>query len=234
MDEQKKVEKDTQLLSKLNNDLLKVDEPEDETSKRNTKEWHISRILLLADENDLELNISNTKLKRMSKPALQKLLGELGEKVVKQQMAQKVGASGTDDRAIGLATLRMLHDLMANATEHGLNTVLPEYGYRVDGFTKSLRDPVVSGCVDDCLAEIAMESDILQHFESPYTRLMIAWSGAMVSCVRNVKKPELVKNAKNMGTQSSHRKNSIQLGPLRRKETRQVNRTTRPNTQNEG
>ena len=90
-------------------------------------------------------------------------------------MAQKVGASGTDDRAIGLATLRMVHDLMANATEHGLNTVLPEYGYRVDGFTKSLRDPVVSGCVDDCLAEIAMETDILQHFESPYARLAIAW-----------------------------------------------------------
>ena len=76
MEEQKQIEK-------LNDELLKVDKDPEEPSKRNTKEWHINRILVLADENDLELNISNTKLKRMSKPALQKLLGELGEKVVK-------------------------------------------------------------------------------------------------------------------------------------------------------
>ncbi len=223
MEEQKTIEK-------LNDDLLQVEHDEDEPSKRNTKEWHINRILVLAEENDLELNISNTKLKRMSKEKLQKLLGELGEKVVKQQMAQKVGASDSSDKAIGIATLRMVHDLMANATEHGLNTVLPEYGYRIDGFTTCLKDPIVSDCVDECLAEIALETDILQHFESPYARLAIAWSGAMVSCVKRCQKPIKNKNVKNLGSKTSHRSNSLQSSSLRRSQTREEHSPTRPNS----
>ncbi len=37
-----------QNIQQLNDDLLKVDKPDDEPSKRNTKEWLMSKILQLA------------------------------------------------------------------------------------------------------------------------------------------------------------------------------------------
>ena len=42
--------------------------------------------------------------------------------------------------------------------------------------------------VEQCLAEIAAESDILQHIESPYVRLAIAWGGALVTSIRSTGK----------------------------------------------
>ncbi len=216
----------------LNDELLQNDEKSEEP-KRNTKEALIDKILLIADENDLELSVSNTKLKRMNKDKLQKLLGELGEKVVKQQMADCVGANGSSDRAIGLATLRMVHDLLANATEQGLNVMLPEYGYKVNGFANSLKDPIVSSCVDDCLIEIAQTTDILEYVESPYARLAIAWSGAMMTCVRRCPKPVKGKNAKNLGPHQINKQNSFQLQSDRRPSTREINSSARPHTQNE-
>ena len=50
----------------MNDELLKKEAPEDsdEKPKRNSKEFLIARIVQLADENDLELTMSTTKLKR--------------------------------------------------------------------------------------------------------------------------------------------------------------------------
>ena len=76
--------------------------------------------------------VSNTKLKRMSKPALQKLLVEMLNECMKKQMAETVHASGTSDSLIGLATLRMMHDMCVMGVEKGLNGYLPRYGYQVD------------------------------------------------------------------------------------------------------
>ena len=83
--------------------------------------------------------VSNTKLKRMSKPALQKLLGEMLNECMKKQMAETVKASGTSDNLIGLATLRMMHDMCVMGVEKGLNGYLPRYGYQVDGFSDSMK-----------------------------------------------------------------------------------------------
>ena len=80
-------------VKKLNDDLLKKERPVEEKPKRNSKEFLIERIFQVADENDLELNLSSTKLKRMSKDRLQTLLGELCEEAVKTQMAAAVGAN---------------------------------------------------------------------------------------------------------------------------------------------
>ena len=126
----------------------------------------------MADENDLELTMSTTKLKRMTKEKLQALLGEMCEEAVKTQMAEAVGArSGSPDSVIALATLRMIHDLMANSVEEGATGFLPRYGYRLEGFAAALMEPTTSACVDDCLKEIAAESDVLQYIQSPYARL---------------------------------------------------------------
>ena len=71
-------------ISKLNDELLKKDRELDDKPKRNSKESIIDKICQLAEENNLELNVSNTKLKRMSKEKLQQMLGEMIEDVVKK------------------------------------------------------------------------------------------------------------------------------------------------------
>ena len=54
-------------LSSLNDELLRKEPEKNKESKRNTKEYIIDRIIAIAEENNLELKASNTKLKRMSK-----------------------------------------------------------------------------------------------------------------------------------------------------------------------
>ena len=112
--------------------MKKEKTPEGEKPKRNSKEFLIDKIIQVADENDLELNVSNTRLKRMSKEKLQQMLGEMCEDAIKTQMAKAVNAPGKNEDVIALATLRMVHDLFANGVEQGLNALLPKYGYEVN------------------------------------------------------------------------------------------------------
>ena len=77
----------------LNDELLEKPKEEKE-AKRNTKEALIERILNLAEENNLELTFSNTKLKRMSKKELGILLNQMTAEVLQQQMADSVGGKG--------------------------------------------------------------------------------------------------------------------------------------------
>ena len=173
-------------LSSLNDELLRKSPEKNKEAKRNTKEFIIDRILAVAEENNLELKASNTKLKRMSKTELNALLGEMLEESIKVQMKEAVGATGTSDSVIALASLRMVHDMIAHGLEKGLNTYLPPYGYRVDGFTRSMKTPVTSKCIDECLKEIAAESDVLGYIKSPYARLAIAWTGSIMGSLRRV------------------------------------------------
>ena len=74
-----------------------------------------------------------TKLKRMPKEKLGALLGELLEEAVKTQMAEAVGAKSGNESVIALATLRMLHDMLANSVEQGLNVFFTKVRVRVTG-----------------------------------------------------------------------------------------------------
>ena len=218
-------------IQKLNEELLKKPRQNpDEPPKRNTKEALIDLITQIADENNLEITVSNTKLKRMSKPALQKLLGEMLNDCMKKQMAESVKAPGTSDNVIALATLRMMHDMCVMGVEKGLNGYLPRYGYQVDGFSESMKNPMVSKCVDDCLKEIAAESDVLQYIESPYARLGIAWSTALFTCIRRAPPannyPRNYNN--NYGAPRMESRPNTQQNPVRpradgRSQARQVN-----------
>ena len=221
-------------LSKLNDALLKAEKP-DEASKRNTKEWIIERILTVSDQNGLELAFSNTKLKRMSKKELNQLLAQLMEQVMKQNMARAVKADGVDDKSIALGALRMVHDMLAMGAEAGINTVLPAYGYQVDGFAQNLQHPSVSKCVDECLVEIAQTTDVLEYIESPYARLGIAWAGAMATSIkpfRNIAHNQNDVRPPNMGPTAPDRAQTLQPRARRRPEARKVNCPTRPNTPN--
>ena len=185
------MENSEDVIPRLNDELLKKPRVNpDDPPKRNTKDALIDRILLMAEENHLEIMVSNTKLKRMSKPALQKLLGEMLNECMKKQIADAVKAPGTDDNVIAFATLRMMHDMCVMGVEKGLNNYLPKYGYNVHGFHDSMKKPMVSKCVDQCLKEIAAESDVLQYIESPYARLGIAWTTALFTCIQRAPPPQ--------------------------------------------
>ena len=171
----------------LNNDLLRATQPKDGRSKRNSKDELIKKIVQLAEQNEIKLEHSDTKLKRMNKHELNGLLADTAEKVMRNEMARQVGATpGASDSVIALGALRMMHDIAARCAETGANVVLPTYGYKVEGFVECLQDPSVREATDACLVEIAKDSEILQYVKSPWARLMIAWGGALVSSVRKI------------------------------------------------
>ena len=224
---------------RLNNELLKVDEPQTEEEKtrpkRNSKEELTSKILKVVAAYELEFNYSDTKLRRMNKQELTKLLAEVTEAGVKQDMAKAVGV---DPRAHGkvvtLGALRMLHNLCANGFEKGFNAFgTPYCGYECNGFAETLQDPAVQGSVDECLTEIAAENpEILEYFDSPYARLALVWSGALISCVR--KKEQLLnrRNARKVGPQAGVRPGAGSAGGSGGKTVREVDSHFPPRVSN--
>ena len=172
-------------LSELRDDLLEAAEPPRETPepKRNSKQKMIDKILEISEKENLPLQHSNTKLKRMNKAQLGNLLAELIERGMEKKMARTI--EDADRKTIGLAALRMIHDICATGVEKGGNAFLEPKGYEIAGFTDSLKEPQVSCIIDQCLEEIARENeDLLEYIESPYTRLMIAWGGAISFCCK--------------------------------------------------
>ena len=219
------------IVDALNNELLeatgeqvaeKTDEP-----KRNSKDDIIAKVIKCAEESNITLDYSNTKLRRMTKTQLNKLLASTMEKGFQQQMAEQVGVKrNASEKLIALGALRMIHNLCANATEQGLNTFLPSYGYEVRGFAKTLEDPPVGEAVDACLEEIARESDVLGYIESPYARLGIAWGGAIMTCLRaKQNNRNNYKYATHVGSRPPRPKNSFQPGPVRGKAAGQEQRS---------
>ena len=218
---------DEDIINALNDELIgavggekNTKEPKHE-AKRNSKDDIIQKIVSCAEENNITIEYSNTKLRRMTKPQLNQLLADTVEKSMQSQMAQSVGVSkNATERVIALGALRMMHNLLANATEQGLNAVLPPYGYEVRGFAKCMETPPVDEAVNACLEEIARDSDILGYIESPYARLGIAWSGAlMTSLQRKHKFPirrQQRRHAAPMGPATPRNQDPVQPSPVRR------------------
>ena len=211
----------------LNNALLSADNPTEDTNrpaKRNSKESLIDRIITVSEKYDLEVRYSDTKLKRMNKKQLTKVLAEVIEETVKIDMCKQVGVEpGANGRTLGLAALRMMHDIAATGFEKAAQTFLPEYGYEIDGFGDSLKEPTTSQAIDMCLTEIAAESpEILQYFDSPYTRLALVWSGALITCIKR-KSVQVNRNyAKHMGPRKNPRPNPTGVGSGRSKTVREI------------
>ena len=210
--------------TRLNNDLLNAGSPkksEDAQAKRNSKTALIEKIVQVSEKYGLELEYSDTKLKRMNKDKLAKVLAGIIEESVKIDMCKQVGCEpGASPKVMGLAAIRMLHDICATGFEKGAQAVLPKYGYELDGFANSLKDPTVSQGIDQCLTEIAAESpEILQYFESPYARLGLCWSGALLSCVkkRGYRVNASALGPRNAGQRGSLR-NRVRGGPADREE----------------
>ncbi len=184
--------------SRLSNELLAAKEEPLKTPvpKRNSKEALRANILKVVDKYQLELRYSDTKLKRMNKEQLTKVLAEVMEESVKMDMARSVGV---DPRAGGkvvtLGALRMLHNICATGFEKGFNAFGPDIvGLQCHGFANSLRHPDVQNTVDECLTEIANENpEVLEYFDSPYSRLALVWVGVISTTLtkaRNVHEME--------------------------------------------
>ena len=211
----------------LNNALLTADDPADESAdtappKRNTKDSLIDKIMSVSEKYNLEVKYSDTKLKRMNKKQLTRILAEIIEESVKIDMCKQVGVEpGANNRTLGLAALRMMHDIAATGFEKGAQTFLPEYGYTMDGFTEALKEPVCSQAIDQCLTEIAAESpEILQYFESPYARLALSWSSALLSCVRK-KRGSIKEHATHLGPRYAERRPPVRDWVRRSPENRE-------------
>ncbi len=177
--------------SKLNNELMNAEVPEQKTPdrkpKRNSKDDLTKKILQVVEKYQLDFECSDTKMKRMSKTELQQLLAKVMEQCVKIDMAK---AAGVDPRSNGkvitMGALRMLHNLCATGFERVYNTMGPRFtGYEIEGFSEALQEPMIAESVDECLAEIAKDNpEILEYFDSPYTRLMLVWTGALLTWVK--------------------------------------------------
>ena len=87
-------------------------------------------------DNELELEYSNTKLKRMTKQQLCKILAEKIEFGVKAQMAAQVGAkANAPDSVIALGALKMMHNICAPASG-GVIWCYPGTGTRSTGLPR--------------------------------------------------------------------------------------------------
>ena len=185
--------------------------------KPNTKQSIIDRIQEISISETGSCEYSQSKLKRMSKKQLSELLADKIEEGMRRKMARSVGVDQDgDERTIALGALRMFHDLCANATERGGNMVLKPRGYQLTGFANSLKEPTVSKAIDDCLQEIADEnSEILGYVQSPYSRLGLAWAGAICFSMKKVN------NATNLEPRPAQGKNPFRGGSYRRTTSRQ-------------
>ena len=215
--------------TRLSNELLAAKENKSpKKPKRNGKDALRANILKVVEKYDLELGYSDTKLKRMNKEQLTKVLAEVMEESVKIDMAKSVGV---DPRAGGkvvtLGALRMLHNICATGFEKGFNAFGPDLvGLKCNGFAASLRHPDVQHTVDECLTEIAAENpEVLEYFDSPYARLALVWVGVISTTLtkaRNVHSMESRRHSKAAPMRASSR---------RRPEERKVDGSNEPSVQ---
>ena len=159
-----------------------------EKQKRNSKAELIRRIVELSEKNSLDLEFSDTKLKRMTKNQLQQILADQMEKIMQNEVAETVGANrGASQQVVAMHALRMMHDIAAKGFEVGGNKFANQYGYDISGFSENLKEPIVSEAVNQCLEEIALENaDILEYVKSPYARLGLAWAGCLATCAKKL------------------------------------------------
>ena len=225
--------------TRLNNELLNVAKPDSVESevkkpKRNSKEELLAKILKVVEKYDLDFEYSDTRLKRMNKQELTKLLASVMENSVKIDMAKAVGVDPrANGKVVTLGALRMIHNICASGLEKVWNSVATPYtGYEVDGFAQSLQDPSVRGSVDECLLEIAAENpEILQYFDSPYTRLALVWSGALLTCIKR-KTVLLNRNAKYMGPRTHPRPHPLSPSSSGRQTVREIDSHFPPRVSN--
>ena len=228
---------DVETEQRLNNELLHADVPEekkdDKKPKRNSKDDITKKILQIVEKYQLDFEVTDTKMRRMSKTELQKLLASVMEQCVKIDMAKSVGVDPrANGKVITMGALRMIHNLCATGFEKVYNSVGPRFtGYEIAGFSEALREPMIQESVDECLAEIAAENpEVLEYFDSPYTRLLLVWSGALLTCVK--KRDNKVNGRNAVGPQQNRRQSAPSTRGGGKQTVREVHEHSAPRVPN--
>ncbi len=225
--------------TKLNNQLLNADVPDekqDKKPKRNSKDDLTNKILKIVEKYEIrDFEYTDTKMKRMSKTELQKLLANVMETCVKIDMAKSVGVDPrSNGKVITMGALRMIHNLAATGFEKVYNSVGPRFiGYEIDGFSAALREPMVQESVDECLAEIAKDNpEILEYFDSPYTRLLLVWTGALLTCVKKRGSNKINNGPYRVGPQPNRRPSAPRASSGGQQKVREVDEHSAPRVPN--
>ena len=123
------MEQSAEETARMNNELLKVANPGEDSGpesevkkpKRNSKEELLAKILKVVEKYELDFDYSDTKLKRMNKQELTKILAHVMEDSVKIDMARSVGVDPrANGKVVTLGALRMIHNLCATGFEKAI------------------------------------------------------------------------------------------------------------------
>ena len=187
---------DPELLNdEILNNLREEEKIETIVPRRNSKASLITKIEELAEKYNLDLPQSNSTLKKMSKKGLAELLANKMEEIIQIEISRKLNVPqelANNDSLLNLGLLQMLHNMSANLAEKGVNIVTDQFNlpYKIVGFVDSLKSQQAE--IDKVLIEIAQDHpDLLDSFKSPYSRLMLIWSGALVYSLKKEKKENL-------------------------------------------
>lgn len=161
--------------------------------KKGSKTDLINEIFDLCRRAQIACEHSEGQLKRMNKRKLLEVLAQYCEKVVEKKVMEKCRIKENMDhmeskqktKLMNVGILRMAHDSLCYAAENMTARFTP---YTIAGMTKQMKEQEqMSEQIDQCLAEIAEEYQVMDYIESPASRLALIWITAGVSNLR--KKP---------------------------------------------
>ena len=155
--------------------------------KKGSKPDIIQEIFNLCRRANIPCEHSESQMKRMNKRSLLELLAQYCEKVVEKKVLEKCkikeNLNHLDEKQktklMNIGILRMAHDSLCFAAESLTHRFSP---YTIEGMTRGMKENKdVSVQIDQCLAEIAEEYDVLEYVQSPTSRLMLIWITSGVS-----------------------------------------------------
>ena len=197
----------------LNDALLQEIPPPAEQARPGSKDDIVQKIMELNEKAQLGLTEGITKLRRRSKNQLNKLLASLMEQSVQKQIDEKLGLDENqcNNTLRGVAFLRMMHDTLINVGEKVAEPYLARYDYSIAGYSAFMKSGPMSDEVDNCLAEIAQECDVLQYVESPYARLGLLHISAIASTIKkkSINNINNYKNARKLERPNPHPTNPV-------------------------
>ena len=195
----------------LNDALLQEIPPPVEQTRPGSKDDIVQKILELNEKAQLGLTEGITKLRRRSKNQLNKLLASLMEQSVQKQIDEKLGLDENqcNNTLRGVAFLRMMHDTLINVGEKVAEPYLARYDYSIAGYSAFMKSGPMSDEVDNCLAEIAQECDVLQYVESPYARLGLLHISAIASTIKKKSSINNYKHARKLEHPNPHPTNPV-------------------------
>ena len=196
--------------------------------KKGSKPDIIQEIFNLCHRANIPCIHSESQLKRMNKKAILEVLAQYCEKVVEKKVMEKCQIKENfthleekqKTKLMSVGILRMAHDSLCFAAESLTHRFTP---YTIEGVTHTMKENKdISDQIDQCLAEISEEYEVLEYIQSPTSRLMLIW---ITSGVSHLKRKSIEKTNDNVPKRVRFGKTKItptyRNDPVRRQTTGQ-------------